>query len=344
MTNKPRKTEKLGRHEVLSRDQMLNRFRAHKLFFESEWGRIGLALRRVRKSSDVTDALRRVPNIEWRTPFRDHAAGCLIAEGAVKTNRDEVKRTRRGLQAAEKSLSRLWSEYHSAHKRMSDSIDGLKSFTSYFDSSIGFFPFFFVAFLLKHELEIDGITNEFYRADGAVKAAQRRKEELSTMLSRQEAWYAQSETVRFVRNKRYEKNALGFARAMAGMPEYGWLHSFRKCSTLKDDSLLSSSFYYQLFDTIRKIVQKLRRVDVQKTLIRLKEELLKDGSGSMLTAFISPNWAYMEQAFAECRGKGFKRSELPYRIMGAYLAHIDRPKTSADSELARRNQLVPEIK
>lgn len=302
MTKKPRKTEKLGRHEVLSRDQMLNRFRAHKLFFESEWGRIGLALRRVRKSSDVRDALRSVPNIEWRTPFHDHAAGCLIAKEIVETDRDEVKRTRRELQAAEESLSRLWSEYHSAHKRMSDSIDALKSFTSYFDPSIGFFPFFFfVALALKQELEIERLTGESSRADEAVKSTQRKKEELKALLSRQEAWYAQNEAVKFVRSKRYEKNALNFAKAMAGMPEYGWLHSFRKCSAIRDDSLSSNSLYYQLFERVRAIVQKMRRVNVRRALMRLKKELLRDDSDSMLRAFISPNWAFMERAFSECR-------------------------------------------
>lgn len=344
MPNNSRKAKKLGRHEVLSRDQILNRFRAHKLFFESEWGRIGLALRRVRKSSDVRNALRNVPSIEWRPPFRDHAAGCLIAEEVVETERDEVKRTRRELQAAEENLSRLWSKHHSKHKRMSDSIDALKSFTAYFGPSIGLFPFFFVAFALSQELEIERSTSEFSRAAEAVKSTQQKKEELNVLLSRQEAWYAQNEVVKFVRSKRYEKNALNFAKAIAGMPEYGWLRSLRKCSAIGDASLFSDSIYFQLFEAVRRIVQKMRRVSVEKTLLRLKKELLRSDADPMLRAFISPNWAYMEQAFAECQGKGFKRSDLPFKIMGRYLDHIERSKTPAESELARRNQLVPEVK
>ncbi len=227
---------------------------------------------------------------------------------------------------------------------MSDSIDALKSFTSYFEPSIGLFPFFFVAFALKQELEIERLTSEFGRAAGAVKSTQRKKEELKALLSRQEAWYAQNEVVKFVRSKRYEKNALNFAKAIAGMPEYGWLRSLRKCSAIGDDSLFSNSIYYQLFETVRIIVHKMRRVNVQKTLMRLKKELLKSDSDPMLRAFISPNWAYMEQAFVECQGKGFKRSDLPFKIMGRYLDHIERSKTPAESELARRKQLVPEIK
>lgn len=344
MAKKPQIAKKLGRHEVLSRDQVLNRFRAHKLFFESEWGRIGLALRRVRKSSDVRDAFRSVPNIEWRPPFRDHAAGCLIAEEVVKTERYDVKRTRQALQTAEEYLSRLWSEHHSAHKRMSDSIDALKSFMSYFESSIGFFPFFFIAFVLKQELEIEQSTSDFSRAAEGVKSTQRKKDELKVLLSRQEAWYAQNEVVKFVRSKRYEKNALNFAKAIAGMPEYGWLRSLRRCSAIGDDSLFSESIYYQLFETVRRVVQNMRRVNVAKTLLRLKKELLRSDADPMLRAFVSPNWAYMEQAFAECQGKGFRRSDLPYKIMGRYLDHVERPKTRAETELARRNQLVPEIK
>jgi hypothetical protein len=344
MAKKSRKARKLGRHEVLGRDQLLNRFRAHKLFFEGEWGRIGLALQRVRKPSDLREALRSVPNIEWRSPFRDHTAGCLISEEVVETEHDEVKRTRRELRVAEENLSRLWSEYHSAHKRMSDSIDAMRSFMSYFALAIGLFPFFFVAVALKQELEIERFASEANRADEAVKSMQRKKEEMKALLSRQEAWYAQNEVLKFVHSKRYEKNALNFAKAITGMPEYGWLRSLRKCSAIQDESLLSSSIYYQLFETVQLLVQKKRRVNVRKTLMRLKKELLRDDSDPMLRAFVSPHWAYMELAFAECQGKGFKRSDLPYKIMGRYLDHIERSKTPAESELARRNQLVSEIK
>jgi hypothetical protein len=285
-----------------------------------------------------------VPNIVWRSPFRDHTAGCLITEEVVKTERDEVKRTRRALQAAEENLSHLWSQYHSAHKRMSDSIEAMKSFLSCFELAIGLFPFFFVAVALKQKLEIERFASESNRADEAVKSIQRKKEELKALLSCQEAWYAQNEVLKFVQSKRYEKSALNFAKAMAGMPEYGWLRSLRKCSALRDDSLLSNSIYYQLFETVQLVVQKTRRVNLRKTLMRLKKELLKDDSDPMLRAFISPNWAYMELAFAECQGRGFKRFDLPYKIMSRYLDHVEGSKTPAESELARRNQLVSEVK
>ncbi len=82
----------------------------------------------------------------------------------------------------------------------------------------------------------------------------------------------------------------------------------------------------------------MRSVDVRKTEARFRKELL--ASDAMLQANISPNWAYMKQAFAQCRGKGFKRADLPFKIMGRYLDNLDRPKTSAEAELAKKNQLL----
>jgi hypothetical protein len=48
----------------------------------------------------------------------------------------------------------------------------------------------------------------------------------------------------------------------------------------------------------------------------------------------------MKRTFAEYRGKRFKRSELPYKIMGAYLARTESPKSLAEVEFAKREQLV----
>ena|SRR5258708_2634326 len=42
----------------------------------------------------------------------------------------------------------------------------------------------------------------------------------------------------------------------------------------------------------------------------------------------------------QCRGKGIKRAELPFKIMGAFFANVERSKTPAEMELARRNELL----
>jgi hypothetical protein len=341
MVKKSRNSTKLGRREIISRDKLLERCKALKQFLEGEWGRIGLELQRVRKPEDVRNVLRLVPNIEWRRPFHEHPAMCLIVDGSEAVDRAHLARTHREYEKAEQDEQLRWSEYHSAQQQMRSAVEAVNSFIAYFQSAIILRPFFIIAFVVAQGLEVEQIRIKAGQTDESIHAAQKKKVELKEQLSRQDAWYARNETVKFAKNHRYEKTPLNFARAMAGLPDYGWLHSLRRCLALKDEFLSTQSFYYQLFLLIRNIVQRMKHVNLQKAEISLKKELLKEGSDPMLRAFVSPNWAYLQQAFAECRGKGFKRTELPYKIMGCYLTNVERPKGSAETELAKKNQLLP---
>lgn len=340
MARKSSNSKKRGPREAIKSRDLLDRYVAHKRFFENEWGRIGLDLRRVRDPEGVRRVLMCVPNIKWCAPFRDHRAACLIAEESERVELKELRQTRRQHKEAEDTESRLWSEQQSSYQEARTACAALKSFVDYCESAITLFPFFCIAVGVAEELGVWDLTAKFAQADNAVHAAQKRKVELKERLTRQEAWYARNELVKFARNEREEKSALNYARATAGLPEYSWLHSFRKCRALHNESLNATSFNFQLFEILRRIVQSMRSVDVRKTELRFQKELLKDSCDPMLRAFVSPNWAYMKQAFAQCRGKGIKRADLPYKIMGRYFANMEGSKTPAEAEVAKRNQLV----
>jgi hypothetical protein len=340
MPIKTSKSKKRGRREDIKPDDLLRRYAAHKQFFEYEWGRIGLDLRRVRGPEGIREILLRVPNIQWRPPFRDYRGCCLIAEQSKKVTRNELRETRRKLTQVEKSERELWSAHQESYQAALAACRGLKSFVDSCGEALTLFPFFHIAFALAEELQISDLTTNYAHTQASAQAAMRRKEELKNLIARQEAWLARKELFKFTRNRREEKSALNFARATAGLPEYSWLHSFRKCHALhaSHSELDSSNHTYQLFEMLARIVRSMRSVDIRKTEVRFRKELLK--SDTMLQATVSPNWAYMEQAFAQCRGKGFKRSDLPFKIMGKYLDNVDRTKAPAEAELAKKNQLL----
>jgi hypothetical protein len=340
MARKPSNSKKRGPHEAIKPQLLFDRYRHLKQFFENEWGRIGLDLRRVRGPKGVRKALMRVPAIEWRMPFREHRAACLIADKSERVKPEELYQTRRQHKEAEDAETRLWSEYHASDQEARKARETVTDFISYYGSSVTLFPFFVVALGLAQKMDVEKLTVKFNQIDKAVKTAQKRKEELKERLNLQEAWFAQNELVKFARNRRVEKTALNYARATAGLPEYSWLHSLRKCRALHNESLDPTGLNFQLFELLRRIVQSMRSVNVRKTELRFQKELLKDGCNPMLTAFLSPNWAYMQQAFAQCRGKGIKRRDLPYKIMGRFFANVERVKTPAEAEVAKKNQLL----
>jgi hypothetical protein len=262
----------------------------------------------------------------------------LIAERSKRVKPKDLRQTRRQLKQVENNERQLWSEQHASYQEALTACKALKSFIDYFEGAITLFPLFCIAFALAEELDVCELTARYSQADESVKAAQKRKEELKQLLTHQEAWFARNELFKFARNRREEKSALNYARATAGLPEYSWLHSFRKCRALHNESLDLTNSSYQLFEMLKRIVQSMRTVDIRRTELRLQKELLK--SHPMLQASVSPNWAYMKQAFAQCRGRGIKRAELPYKIMGRYLANMERTKTPAEAELAKRNELL----
>ena len=344
MARKPSNPKKRGPREAINPRELLDRYVAHKQFFDYEWGRIGLDLKRVRGPEGIRRVLMRVPNIQWRPPFRDWRANCLIAERNKKVTPKDLRQTRRQLKQVENNEHQLWSEQHASYEEALTACKALKSFIDYFEGAITLFPLFCIAVALAKELDVCELTTRYSQADESIKAALKRKGDLKDLLAHQGAWFARNELFKFTRNRHEEKSALNFARATAGLPEYSWIRSLRKCHALHElhkESLNSINHTLQLFELLRRIVQSMRSVDIRRTEVRLRKELLK--SHPMLQATISPNWAYMTQAFAQCRGKGFKRADLPYKIMGKYLDNLDRTKTPAEAELAKKNQLLSVI-
>ena len=336
-TRKSKAMPKLGRREVIKPEKLLERYLHLKQFLEHNWGRIGLEFQRVRKPEDVRIALNLVPDVQHHIPFRDDPALCFLADGDVPVEKGALDLLRQQHKSAVETEDHLWSEYHSTLREAESATTTLKASIAQFDGALGFYPFFFVVFLIARVMEVEKLRNESNRLRGSLDIARREKQRLQEKLSSQNAWFARNQVVGFRKNRRFEKTATNFAKAMAGLPEYGWLHSFRKCSTLQDESRTATS--YLLFEIIKKIVKKAKRLDLQKVELVLRDELLRE-TDIFVKGYIGPNWAYMTQAIAECRGKGFNRTELPYRIFGRFLHHVERPKTLPEVELAKREQLV----
>jgi len=330
-------TRKRGRPGTINPDELSTRYQSLKWFLEYNWGRIGLKLQRVRTPEDVRVALRLVPGVEWYTAFRDHKAVCLLADGDVVVEKRELDLTRRQHKSARDIKERLWSEYHSAFQKAEAATTALRATISQFEALLSFYPFAIVIFLTAKFLDVEKLTYESNRLKHALDLAQQKEQLLKKKLDCKSAWFARNEVVRFRKSRRFEKSATNFASAMAGLPEYGWLHSFRKCSMIQDNFPTATS--YLLFEILRKLVKRAKRLDVLKIEMRLRDQLLQE-TDIFVKGLAGPNWAYMRQAFTECRGKGFSRTELPYEIFGRFLYHLERPKTLPETELAKREQLV----
>jgi hypothetical protein len=340
----PKKTKdskkKLGRPEELRPGVLLDRFKALKRFLEDNWGRIGLELQRVRQPDNIRAILKLVPGVEWCTPFRDEAPlGCLLKDGTTKVGWRELRLTRQQYEGAHATESRLWSEYHSARQKAEEATVALKVVISQFEAGIGLFPFFLVVAAFAKELGVRDLTENANRLEVSLQLAQKEKQMLKERRSSQEAWYARNEVVKFAGNRRYEKTPTNFAKAMAGLPDYGWLHSLRRCSGIKHEPLYTA-VNYQLFELLEMIIKKTRPLKVKKVEARLRTELLRKDAAWVLKAHFGPSWWFIEQAISGCVGKRIGRKEMAYRLMAAIQDNLERGKTIPEQELAKGKQLV----
>ena len=238
---------------------------------------------------------------------------------------------------------RLFSEYHDMRQKAEGATTALKALIAQFGSGITLFPCFLVVALIAKELGAEELTNNSNRLEAFFREAQKEKQALHERLSSQEAWYARNEVVKFRRSRRYEKTTpTNFAKAMAGLPDYGWLHSLRRCSIIREikESSLDSATNYKLFMLLDSIIKKMRPLKVRKVETKLRAELLREDADWILKAHFGPSWWYIEQAFAACVGKRISRKKLPYRLMAAIQDNLERPKTIPELELAKHRQLV----
>ena len=332
-------TKKLGRSETISSEQLLARCKIFKWFLEENWGRIGLELQRASEPDDILQALRLVPGVEGVRPFCEEPSACLIREGAVKADSRELSVTRKQREEAIDNERLLFSKYHSAYQETGKAGAALKAIISELAPVIGLLPFAFVIIVIAKKLRTEELSTNLKLLTESYRQAQQSKQALHERLLCQEAWYARNEVVEFVRTPRYVKSPINFAKAMAGLPEYAWLYSHRKCSEIQDESLLIKSPNYRLFELTGIIMKKLKPLNLVKLGAMLEHELRKDQNRDLMFR-IGPNWAYMKQALAQCRGQRLKRSEIPYRIMSGFLRNIESPKSAAEIELAKTEQLI----
>jgi hypothetical protein len=332
------KSEKrLGRPEELKIEDLPKRFRDMKTFLENYWGRVGLGLQRARRPEDVKSSLILVKGIEWMEPFKTHAA-CLIAPVAKEVTPKELRATRRKHKIAESDEDRCWAELHEQTPKAQKAEAGFRDAIAQFAGALDRFEFFFVLYLVAHKLRVKELTTLVPDLMPAVLKAQREKNSLKDELNAQEAWFARNEVVKFARNRRHSKTLLNFARAMAGLPEWGWFHSRRTCEPLQDES--GSTSPQKVFELLTSVIRKTKPLSLKRVEKRFREELLGSAADPMLKGYVTPQWDYLEESIRFCIGKEFKRSELPFKIMDRFIYHCERGKSTIDMELAKRNELA----
>jgi hypothetical protein len=323
---------------VLKDEDLFKRYGALKYFLEFNWGRLGLKLQRARKPRDVSAAIKLVPRFEQLPAFRDYNALCFANEGTGTVRFSVVRKTKQMHEEANEEMSSRWTEFHTSSQKFGSARNSLKIAVSELAALASFLPVFNCLFAMV--FKVQQLQHQFENAHLRLEQAQKCENDLRQRRAAQEAWFAQNEIVKFRRSKRRELNPDNLAKAMAGIPEYGWFNSFLRCDKLNAASFAPAlilgpiAYPYQLFELVTRITKRMKPLKIERVKKRLIRELRLE-ENTLLRETVKIHWLHMQRAFEDCRGKRFTRRTLPYFLIGNFLDRLELGTSAYDTELLK---------
>lgn len=301
------------------------------------WGDIGWQLPRATALEELRAALE---------PLRGHAndqyVTVFLRRTFVVSTAEEVRAARKNLGKAieENRLAREQHENCLAESRMAEFAMN--------DAELGKQGIFFVE-LLRRWRERAG-------SQKALEATELAIGSLDHDLRDREAGLALSELLNFITKKKYARNPLSLANAMAGLPDMGWAQSYTRCSAMQCGSW--PQFQYRLFSTIKAIwnrrvqhpelpITQLFRQEIErlpKTVIidipQPPPNPPKRGKvENALRSHLANNWRHLRLAIDEVVGLENHPEQVPFLLLSCFTLNIGKPRNPQDSVLIAQEKI-----
>jgi hypothetical protein len=153
-----------------------------------------------------------------------------------------------------------------------------------------------------------------------------------------EARFARQQMLLFLKSGRYEVNPCSLANATAGLPYMGWRQSMRRCKTR--DSIIADSQPYQIFKSIRYLVQTASGKKTANTLV----ESFREGIPRLPNRYrlakqeIARKWLYLERAIRQAVRSKPHPQALHFEITKRYSEQM-QTHSPVDTVLAEQRQI-----
>jgi hypothetical protein len=206
-------------------------------------------------------------------------------------------------------------------------------------------------------VELLGRWGESAKARKDWEAAQRDETDLDRDLKAKEAGFALSELLDFITQKKYARNPLRLANAMAGLPDMRWEQSCTRCSAIKCGSW--PQFQYRLFRAIKAIwnrrvhhpelaLTQLFRQEIEKlprtVLISVPQPPpnppTKGKIDNALRSHLAENWRSLRLAIEEIEESEAQPDRVPFIILNHFMKNLAKPRTPQDSVLIAKERIT----
>jgi hypothetical protein len=286
---------------------------------EQNWGVAGWLLRQAREISEVRIAFQKIENPKCR--FLE----LFTQKETKRTTGNELRRARQEVKNAELRFR----DNFAALQRAQDSCERVfYEWVAHSDP------------VKKAQIQSmrSGLAHTYEEAQLLERASRLRSESLRTELKEREAYFAQSEILRFIQSNRREFTPLNIARAMAGIPFIAARVSCERCSASKMG--LEDSFELQKFQIIERVLVE-PITNLESAIERLRKRLLM-GRGRHLPspAELRANWYFLESAVrsAACDFDA-PHGSLAFRVFAKY-GELCRSRSPSEEIRANAQRLI----
>jgi hypothetical protein len=196
-------------------------------------------------------------------------------------------------------------------------------------------------------MELFGAWGENKKAREALKLARETETKLTEELRDKEAGFAQAELLDYITKKKYARNPLGLANAMAGLPDLGWPQSHERCSKMTCGQW--PAFQFQIVKIIATIWNR-RGSYSELPIVQLFRQEIDNLSRNVIVsyqpAFGSPainakrenplrahladNWRSLRLALEEVVGLETHPDRMPFLIASRFAKNLAKPRTPQD--------------
>jgi hypothetical protein len=315
-TNASAKARKRGRPTRLDDASLVNRRDSLVGVLESAWGLVGWELQTAATVEDVRRAL--LPIADWR-----HELSPFVRNSAAPSDARLRVRQRKDVAAAGEALRKAYESeqgMREAEQRAAMALHQLRASLQtlkHGDSpAVPSQVELLAGQIASLELEHGRRKRELDTAIAAYIAARQQDSCARERLLDYEAYFAQSELLRFVQSGRYRLIPLSFANAMAGLPFKGWRQSFKGCTRHK--CRIVNSLAYQQFLSVQMALSQARRA--KGPITEQIRAYLKHPRRQRQPAVIQlkNDWYCLSEAITRVEAEDTEPGRLPYKILAEY--------------------------
>jgi hypothetical protein len=156
----------------------------------------------------------------------------------------------------------------------------------------------------------------------------------------------------YITLKKYARDPLGLANAMAGLPDMSWEQSHARCSKLDYEQW--PTFEFRLFVELRAIWNRrdsfpqrslvaLFRQEIeklpQKVIVDYPHSRKKVKQNNILRFHLADRAMYLRLAIEEIEPTSTDPERVPFLILSAFRKQLAKPQTAQDSVLAERERI-----